>query len=206
MAEGTVFVVDDDKAVRTSLAMLIRSVGIPVEVFATAQDFLRDYDICRPGCLVLDIRMPGMSGLELQRHLKERGVNIPIIVITGHGDVPIAVRAMKDGAMEFLEKPFSKQLLLEHIRTALQQSARSFREAAEQSDIMARIDGLTQREREVMNLVVTGLASKQIAAELGISKKTVDVHRARVMQKMEVDSLPELVELAITVRQAPTVS
>lgn len=201
MGEATVFVVDDDQAVRNSLDMLIRSVGMPVELFASAQEFLQRYSDDRPGCLVLDIRMPGMSGLELQRHLKEHGVDIPVLIVTGHGDVPIAVRAMKDGAVEFLEKPFSKQLLLEHIRTAVQRDAERRNEAEQQSDIEARVASLTHREQQVMDLVVGGKLSKQIAAELGISKKTVDVHRARVMQKMDVESLAELVELALLLRQ-----
>lgn len=202
MATGTVFVVDDDQAVRKSLEMLFTSVGITARVFAGAQDFLDRYDPEEPGCLVLDVRMPGMSGLELQRQLKERGIGIPVIIVTGHGDVPIAVRAMKDGALEFLEKPFSKQMLIDHVQAALQRDAERRRGLQRLSDIDTRIATLTEREREVMELVVAGKLSKQIAAELGISKKTVDVHRARVMHKMEVESLAELVELVLAARAA----
>lgn len=198
----TVFVVDDDHAVRRSLDMLIRSVGLGVETFPSAQDFLDRFDAQRPGCLVIDVRMPGMSGLELQRHLKQHGVQIPVIIVTGHGDVPIAVRALKDGALEFLEKPFSKQLLLEHIRHALKRDGDCRVERARRLDVEARLAALTERERQVMELVVAGKISKEAAAELGVSKKTVDVHRARVMQKLQVQTLPGLVELVLTYRQS----
>lgn len=197
MVDGTVFVVDDDQAVRNSLELVLTSVGIRCEVFASAQEFLRRYQPNGPGCLVLDIRMPEMSGLELQRTLKERGAEIPIIFVTAHADVPIAVRALREGALEFLEKPFSKGILLEHVRDALKRDAENRQEAALRLDLDGRLQSLTEREREVMGLVVAGRLSKQIAADLGISKKTVDVHRARVMQKMQVDSLPELVRVAI---------
>jgi RNA polymerase sigma factor (sigma-70 family) len=200
VVEGTVFIVDDDAAVRKSLDMLVRSVGLPVKAFSSAQEFLDNYRADQPGCLVLDIRMPGMSGLELQRHMKDVGIAIPIIIITGHGDVPIAVRAMKDGAMELLEKPFSKQLLLEHIGDALRRDHERRQKREQKSDVESRLTALTQREREVMELVVAGKANKEIAAALGISKKTVDVHRSRVMHKMQVESLPELVQLAIAAR------
>lgn len=201
-AQATVFVVDDDHAVRKSLDMLIRSVGIPVETFPSAQEFLAAYDPRRPGCLVLDVRMPGMSGLELQRHLQDQGMHLPVIVITGHGDVPIAVRALKNGALEFLEKPFSKQLLLEHVREALQRDAARRADRTRLSSVESRLASLTDRERQVMDLVVAGKVSKEVAAALGISKKTVDVHRSRVMQKMQVESVAELVELALIARQA----
>ena len=197
-----VFVVDDDQPVRKSLEMLIRSVGLEVETFPSAREFLGTYQIGSPGCLVLDVRMPEMSGLELQRHLREQGVHMPIIFITGHGDVPIAVRAMKDGAMEFLEKPFSKQLLLEHIHEALKRDALSRQERAKQSSVEACLALLTARERQVMEHVISGKVSKEVAAELGISKKTVDVHRARMMRKMHVESLPELVERVVSSRQS----
>lgn len=201
MTAGIVHVVDDDQAVRASLELLIRSVGLSVKTFSSAQAFLENYQSDETGCLVLDIRMPGMSGLELQRHLKGQRVDIPIIIISGHGDVPIAVRAMKDGALEFLEKPFSKQLLLEHIRYALKRDEERRAASQNQAEIEERLASLTNREHEIMQLIVAGKISKQIAAELGISKKTVDVHRARVMQKMKVDSLPQLVELTLARRQ-----
>ncbi len=200
MADATVFVVDDDQAVRSSLDMLIRSVGMSVVAYPGAREFLDGYDPEQPGCLVLDVRMPGMSGLELQRKLRDGGVDIPVIIITGHGDVPIAVRAMKDGAVEFLEKPFSKQILLEHIREAIQRDKERRLAQMRLTDIASRLDRLSKRERQVMDLIVAGKVSKEVAVELGISKKTVDVHRARVMQKMEAGSLPELVEMALTSR------
>jgi len=197
MVDGTVFIVDDDRVVRDSLEMLLNSVSIRCETFPSAQEFLKRYRASGPGCLVLDIRMPGESGLELQRALKENGVDLPIIFVTGHADVPIAVRALHEGAFQFLEKPFSKEILLGHIRDALRRDAENRRETERRTDINSRVEALTEREREVMGLVVAGLVNKQIAAELGISKKTVDTHRARVMQKMQVDSLPELVRLAL---------
>ncbi|RJP42527.1 MAG: DNA-binding response regulator [Phycisphaerales bacterium] len=186
--------------------MLVRSVGMSVATFPSAQEFLNRYNAEQPGCLILDVRMPGMSGLELQRRLKDCGVDIPIIIITGHGDVPIAVRAMKDGAVEFLEKPFSKQILLEHVRDALRRDGERRSAAARQADVETRLARLSKREREVMELVVSGKVSKEVAAELGISKKTVDVHRTRVMHKMEVGSLPELVEMVVTLRRTGTES
>jgi two-component system, LuxR family, response regulator FixJ len=198
--QPTVFVVDDDPAVRKSLEVLIRSVGLKAETYESAQVFLDAYDSDRTGCLVLDVRMPGMSGLELQKTLRERGNGLPVIIITGHGDVPIAVRAMKAGAVEFLEKPFSKQLLLEHIHEAIAQDARQRQEESKQSQIETRLTQLSPRERQVMELVVAGKVSKQIAAELGLSKKTVDVHRAHVMEKMQVESVAELTEQVVTAR------
>jgi two-component system, LuxR family, response regulator FixJ len=201
--QPTVFVVDDDQAVRKSLDVLIRSVGLKVETYESAQSFLAGCDPERPGCLVLDVRMPGMSGLELQKTLKEQGIGLPVIMITGHGDVPIAVRAMKAGAVEFIEKPFSKQLLLEHIHEAIAQDARQREEQSKQSAIETRLAQLSPRERQVMELVVAGKVSKQIAAELGLSKKTVDVHRAHMMQKMGVESVAELAKQAVRARLSP---
>ena len=198
--QPTVFVVDDDQPVRKSLDMLIRSVGLPVETYASAQEFLEAYKPERPGCLVLDVRMPRMSGLELQEHFNSQGVKIPIIFVSGHGDVPIAVRAIKNGAVQFMEKPFSKQLLLEFVHEALHRDARQREGQAEHSKIQAKLDQLTDRERQVMERVVAGKVSKEVAAELGISKKTVDVHRARVMNKIGVESVAELVEMVLRVR------
>ncbi len=197
---STVFVVDDDHAVRKSLELLLQSVGLTAEPYRSAQEFLDAYTPDRPGVLVLDVRMPGMSGLELQRALRERGIDIPVIIVTGHADVPVAVRALKDGAGEVLEKPFSKQMLLEHIRAALQRDAQQREQRGQHDRISARLAQLTQRERQVMDLVVAGKVNKEIAAALGVSKKTVDVHRAHVMQKLNVESLAELVELIVTSR------
>jgi len=193
--EPTVFLVDDDAAMLKSLSLLIKSVGLEAEAYLSAQDFLDSYDPARPGCLVLDVRMPGMSGLELQDMLLKQGITIPVIIITGHADVPVAVQTLKKGAMDFLEKPFSDQVLLERIRDAVSQDAEIRKERTVQEAVQQRIAMLTPREREVMNFVVAGKLNKVIASELGLSQKTVEFHRARVMKKMMVDSVAELVML-----------
>ena len=198
-----VFVVDDDQAMRRSMEMLIGSVGLHVETFPSAQEFLRVYDPNQPGCMVLDVRMPGMSGLELQTTLRERNIDLPIIMVTGHGDVPVAVQALKNGAFEFLEKPFSAQILLEYIHDALHRDMENRLQRSKQDDIVNRLATLTERERQVMDQVVVGKVNKEIAASLGLSKKTIEVHRAHVMRKLKVDTLAELVELAVTKRLAP---
>jgi FixJ family two-component response regulator len=200
-SNATVFVVDDDPAIRESLRWLIESVGLNVRVFSTAQEFLEGYDPSTPGCLVLDIRMPGMSGLDLQNELATREIQVPIIIITGHAEVPVAVRALKAGAMDFIEKPFSDQLLLDRIRRAIEVDAQSRRVRSEQAEIAARRGQLTPREREVMDLVIAGKANKVIASELGLSPKTVEVHRAHVMKKMQVASLADLVRLGMMERK-----
>lgn len=197
---ATVFVVDDDEAVRRSLEALVKSVGLNVEAFASAQEFLAGYDPERPGCLVLDIRMPGMSGTELQETLRQRGCILPIIIITGHGDVPIAVHAMKHGAVDFIEKPFSKQLLLDRIHEAIARDTRARHESSRNARIQSRLATLTPRERQVLDLVAEGKPNKRIAAELGVSKKTVEVHRSHVMRKMQAGSLAEVVEQVVTAR------
>ena len=196
--KATVFVVDDDPAVRESLQWLIESVGLNVETYATAQAFLDAFDRDRPGCLVLDVRMPGISGLDLQDQLASQQVRIPVIIITGHADVPMAVRAMKAGVIDFIEKPFSDELLLDRIRAALELDARIRVDQTHRVEVESCFAQLTPREREVMGLVVGGKSNKQIAAELGLSQKTVEVHRAHVMQKMHADSLAELVQMAVT--------
>jgi len=193
--EPTVFLVDDDAAMLKSLSLLIKSVGLEAEAYLSAQDFLDSYDPARPGCLVLDVRMPGMSGLELQDMLLKQGITIPVIIITGHADVPVAVQTLKKGAMDFLEKPFSDQVLLERIRDAVSQDAEIRKERTVQEAVQQRIAMLTPREREVMNFVVAGKLNKVIASALGLSQKTVEFHRARVMKKMMVDSVAELVML-----------
>jgi len=194
--EPTVFVVDDDPSVRRALRRLIESVELNVETFAAADEFLDGYDPARPGCLVLDVRMPGVSGLDLQETLASREVLLPVIFITGYGDVPTTVRAMKGGAVDFIEKPFNEQVLLDAIHRAIEQDARLRRERAERAEILSRVARLTPREREVLTRVVAGKMNKQIAAELGTSEKTIKVHRARVMSKMQAESLAELVVLA----------
>lgn len=200
--EPTVFVVDDDDAVRTSLAALVKSVGMNVETFFSAELFLSAYKPDHPGCLILDVRMQGMSGLELQMLLKERGIEIPVIIITGHGDVPVAVKAMKNGAIEFIEKPFSKEMLLERIRHALAADKRSRSAAERQHAVQSRLAELTPREQQVLEGVVSGKVNKQIASDLGLSRKTIEVHRANVMRKMHADSLAELVDQVVSARPA----
>jgi two-component system, LuxR family, response regulator FixJ len=195
--EPTVFVVDDDRAMRESLSWLLDSVGLHVRSYATAADFLADHDPAQPGCLVLDVRMPGMSGLDLQAELARRGVELPTIVITGHAEVSMAVRAVKSGAIDFIEKPFSDQLLLDRVRQALEMDRQAREVRSRREDARRRLATLTAREREVLNLVVAGRANKEIASALGVSPKTVEVHRAHVMSKMCVDSLAELIRVTL---------
>ncbi len=197
--QATVFLVDDDEAVRDSLSMLMRSVGLESEAFASAQDFLDTYDAERSGCLVLDIRMPGMSGMELQDKLVEQRAMLPIIFITGHGDIPMAVDAMQKGAVDFITKPFRDQDLLDRINQALEQDNESRSALMEKHQIVQRLDSLTPREKEVLDLVVSGKANKVIAGELGVSQRTVEIHRARVMEKMQARSLAQLVRMVMIV-------
>ena len=195
-AEPTVFIVDDDAPLRESLRNLIRSVGLRVELFASAQEFLQSQQPEAPSCLVLDVRMPGLSGLDLQKQASDAGLEIPIIFITGHGDVPMTVRAMKAGAVEFLTKPFRDQDLLDAIQQALARSRKAREQQAATKQLRQRFALLTPREREVMERVVAGLLNKQIGAELGTSETTVKIHRHQVMEKMGAGSLPELVRMA----------
>jgi FixJ family two-component response regulator len=195
-AEALVFVVDDDAPMRASLKNLIRSVGLRVEVFASAQAFLSSPRPDVPGCLVLDVRLPGLSGLELQQRLAEGDMAMPIIFITGHGDIPMTVQAMKAGAVEFLPKPFRDQALLDAIQQALARDRQARAQRANSEELRRRYRSLTPREREVMARVVTGLLNKQIAGELGTSEASVKVHRQHVMEKMEAGSLAALVRMA----------
>ena len=195
-AEPTVFIVDDDAQMRESLRNLIRSVGLRVELFASAQEFLQSQRPDTPSCLVLDVRMPGLSGLDLQRQTSEAGLKIPIIFITGHGDIPMTVRAMKAGAVEFLTKPFRDQDLLDAIQQALARSRKACQQEAATKELRRRFALLTPREREVMERVVAGLLNKEIGAELGTSETTVKIQRHQVMEKMGASSLPELVRMA----------
>jgi RNA polymerase sigma factor (sigma-70 family) len=196
----TVFVVDDDQAMRGSLQWLIESVGMKVQTYESAQAFLDAYYPGRAGCLLLDVRMPGMSGLELQEYLVRREIRLPVIIITGHGDVSMAVKAMKAGAVDFIEKPFDDEELLNSIRNAVQHDEKRRALRARSADIAARMAELTPREHEVMGMVTDGKSNKEIATSFGVSAKTVEVHRARVMDKMRADSLAELVRLALIVR------
>jgi two-component system, LuxR family, response regulator FixJ len=197
-SQPTVYIVDDDLATRKSLRWLVETLGVPVQTFHCAVSFLDAYDPSMPGCLVLDMMMPGMSGLELQKELLDRGIDIPVIVLTGYADVSTAVRTLKNGAVEFLEKPFNDDILLEQIRKALaldtlRRSQRGAREVVHER--MAR---LTPREREILDLVVEGLSSKEIAGRLTVSFKTVEAHRAKVMRKMEAESVAQLVRMVVS--------
>ncbi len=195
--EPTVFVVDDDEDVRKSLAYLVKSVGLRTETYASATDFLNSYDASKPGCLILDVRMPGMSGLELQERLSAKGSPLPVIMITGYGDIPMAVRAMKKGAVEFIEKPFREQALLECIQKAIERDAQARQLQVERESIEARIAILTAGERQVMDMVVGGMSNKEIAVQLGLSTKAIEARRAKVMEKMNADNLPHLVRMAL---------
>ena len=197
--QGTVFVVDDDASMRKALTRLCQSAGCRVKAFASARDFLDSEPAESPTCLVLDVRMPGLSGLDLQSELATRNIRTPIVFITGHGDIPMSVRAMKAGAVDFLTKPFRNQDLLAVIQTALGKDARLSSVEHERQAVQCRLERLTPREREVFGLVIKGLLNKQIAAELGASELTIKVHRARVMEKMEVASVAELVQAAVKI-------
>ena len=195
-AQPVVFVVDDDLSVLKSLRRLLAVCGFRVETFSSALEFLRNYQGDMTGCLVLDIRLPGLNGLELQRTLAEQGRSLPIIFITGHGDIPMSVKAMKAGAMDFLPKPFTDKALLEAIEHALDKSRSDISVRSELDDIRKRLATLTPRESEVFKYVVTGKLNKQIAADLGIAEKTVKVHRGRVMEKLQAQSVADLVRIA----------
>ncbi|HUL71850.1 MAG TPA: response regulator [Vicinamibacterales bacterium] len=192
----TVFVVDDDPSVRTAVQRLLESVGLPCETFGTATDFLRRAENGASGCLILDVRMPGPSGLDLQRTMAERDLDLPIVFVTAYADVPMTVRAMKAGALEVLTKPFDDQVLLDVVHGALAKARVRLQEREETTRLRALCDGLTPREREVMALVVSGMLNKQIAHQLGTTESTVKAHRAQVMHKMQADSLADLVRAA----------
>jgi FixJ family two-component response regulator len=200
--ETTVFIVDDDEAVRDSLAFLMQSVGLQTECFDSADSFLQARPTQRAGCLLLDIRMPGMSGLELQGVLEERGIHLPVIFISGHADVPMAVRALKAGAFDFVEKPYNDQLLLDCVQRAIEADRQQRQSEAQLDEWRALMATLTPREQEVMELVVNGAANKVISATLGVSLKTVEAHRARVMDKLKADSISHLVRMNVVLKAA----
>jgi two-component system, LuxR family, response regulator FixJ len=193
----TVYIVDDDSGVRSSIRVLMKSVRLPAIPFPSAKEFLAAYHIDNPGCLVLDIRMPGMSGLELQEALNERGATLPVIFITGHGDVPMAVEAMRHGAFDFLQKPFRDQDLIDRIQQALARDAGTRQALQEHGEVRARIAALTPREVEVLELLTSGKANKSMAQDLGLSQRTVEIHRAHVMEKMGAKSVAQLVRMVM---------
>lgn len=200
----TVFIIDDDPAVRDALSLLLRTDGLPVVAFASATAFLASSAVHQPGCLVLDVRMPGMSGLELQKQLQAQDCRTPILFMTGHGDVPMALRAMKAGAFDFIEKPFQGEMLLQRVREALAVDAHQSAMRRHRSEAAARLALLSSREREVLERVVAGQYNKVIAAELGISLSTVEIHRKRVMEKLQAASLSDLIRLLAWLESAAT--
>jgi FixJ family two-component response regulator len=200
----TVYIVDDDNGIRSSIRVLMKSVGMPALTFSSAEEFLRGYLPAQPGCAVVDIRMPGMNGLELQQQLTERGALIPVIFITGHGDIPMAVEAMRNGAFEFLQKPFRDQDLIDSVQKALVRDKESRAALTEHGHIRACIDSLTPREREVLDLLTAGKANKSMAADLGLSQRTVEIHRAHVMEKMGARSIAQLVRMVMDLEHRGT--
>ncbi len=198
--EVTVFIVDDDEEVRDALALLMQSIGLKSETYDSAQSYLDAFDADKPGTLVLDVRMKGMSGLALQSHLSSFPLHPPIIIITGHGDVSMAVQAVQAGALDFLEKPFKEQTLLESIYRGIEKDAEQRGEASKVAEVQARVDRLTSREKEVMGEVVAGKRNKVIAYDLGISQSTVEAHRAKVMEKMEAESLSDLMRMIFSLK------
>ena len=199
----TIYVVDDDEGVRNSLRFLLKSVGLGTRTLASAREFLETYRPGQPGCVVLDVRMPGMSGLELQQQLNLRGAIIPVIFVTGHGDIPMAVEAMQHGAFDFLQKPFRDQDLIDRIQRALERDARNRATLAQHDRVRERFDSLTPREREVLTLMTRGKPNKIIAADLGVSQRTVEIHRARVMEKTGAASLAQLVRMVMDLESQP---
>ena len=197
---GTVYIVDDDPSVRSSLGRLAKEVDLPCMTFGSADEFMTCVDSNSTGCVVLDIRMPGMSGIELHKRMLAEGISMPVIIVSGHGDIPMATAAMRRGAVDFLEKPVNPQLLLDRIQQALDQDLHDRVDRAERERIAVCVDSLTPREREVVDLAITGMSNKQIAIQFGVSSQAIDAHRARALKKMEVDTVPELVQVMLKYR------
>jgi two-component system response regulator FixJ len=195
-----VHIVDDDEAVRQSLAFLLSTAGIPVRVYDSATSFLQALPSLQAGCLITDVRMPDLTGIELLRRLKAKSIPLPVIVITGHGDIPLAVEAMKAGAIDFIEKPFAEEAILRAVRSAAERLERQGRRSEDEAALAAKLASLSERERQVLDGLVTGNANKTIAHELGISPRTVEVYRANLMTKMQAKTLSELIRMALTVR------
>ncbi len=200
MTKPTVFIVDDDEQVRNALSLLMESVGLNTESYASAQEYLDQFDVDKPGCLILDVRMPGISGLDLQARLAAERIHPAIIIITGHGDVPMAVRAVTAGAVDFIEKPFNNQSMLDTVHKAIERDAIQRGESLRIQDIEARYNELTPREKEVLQFVIEGKRNKIIAADMNISQSTVEAHRSRVMEKMAAETLSDLMRMALTLK------
>ncbi len=201
--QATVFVVDDDEAMRDSIHWLLESVSLRARMFSSASDFLSSCDLTQEGCILLDVRMPGMSGMELLEHLKNNGVQQPVIIITGHGDVPMAVRALKHGAFDFIQKPFNSQELLDRVNAALKLDRENRQRNCAMESLRSHFEALTGREREIMELVVAGDSSKVIGKKLGISSRTVDIHRSNIMKKLNIRNIAELVQSRLALDDAP---
>lgn len=195
--DAIVYIVDDDQAIRDSLKFLMKSVGFESMVYESAESFLNKADLERPGCLIVDIRMQGMSGLELQQLLNDRNIKLPVIVITGHGDIPMAVQAMKAGAVDFLEKPFDNEVLINRIKQCLKEATKEQSKESKIEEAKSKLAQLTPREKEVMNMLVAGKHNKEIANEMNISVRTAEAHRAKVMKKLQTDSLSGVVRIAL---------
>lgn len=200
MTKPTVFIVDDDEQVRNALTLLMESVGLNTESFTSAQEYLDQFDVDKPGCLILDVRMPGISGLDLQARLAAERIHPAIIIITGHGDVPMAVRAVTAGAVDFIEKPFNNQSMLDTVHKAIEQDAKHRGESSLVQDIEVHYNDLTPREKEVLQFVIEGNRNKVIAANMNISQSTVEAHRAKVMEKMDAETLSDLMRMALTLK------
>ena len=198
MSETTVFIIDDDEEVRSAMVLLMESVGLNAKAYISATEFLKEFDPKIPGCIVTDVRMPGMSGLDMQKKLNEIGAHLHIIITTGHGDIPMAVDAMREGALDFIEKPFNDQRLLDSVHRAIEKDAAERGIAMRLAEIQDRVASLTRREKEVMELITQGKRNKIIADELCVSQSTVEAHRAKVMEKMQADSLSELMRMVLS--------